>query len=307
MFETFVAAETVANPFLIASNKQKATVEVGEVRRVITSQIVQNASQTTPTFDNMKATLKVEVTPQINSDGMITLDIVVSLVNFLAGSTATNVAQNTNEITTKAIVTDHEVLALGGLIQNNTSQSAAKVPLLGDVPILGWLFKNENKNDQRNCFLVLFATQIIDPLNPAAAQRFTQHHIDDYYGTLDSMKYSSEQHDPIYRMFFEEDKKSVSNRVENFIFEKPKKRTKKAMAEAEEVKKEHPVLADQPEMLENILSKKEKRENKALKKKLEREVQAQVPMNVATNHNHGKRREKVSLTNEPLANPGIAA
>ena len=306
LLETFAAAETVANPFLLASNKQKAVVEVGEIRRVITSEIVQNASQTTPTFDDMKATLKVEVTPQINSDGMITLDIFVSLVNFLVGATATNVAQQTREITTKAIVSDREVLALGGLIQNASTTNLAKVPLLGDVPILGWLFKNENKNDQRNCLLILFSTQIIDPLNPVAAARFTQHHVDDYYGTLDSMKVASEKHDPIYRMFFEEDKKSVSNRVQNFIFEKPKKRTKKAIAQTEELKKEHPALADQPELLENIVSNKEKREEKTLLKN-QIQVQAQEPMKVATNHNHGKRRSKVSLTNDAIDNPGMAA
>ena len=307
MLETFVAAETVANPFLLASNKQKAVVEVGEVRRVITSEIVQNANQTTPTFDNMKATLRVEVTPQINSDGMITLDIDVSLVNFLAGSTAQNVAQQTREIVTKAIVSDREVLALGGLIRNTSTENLAKVPLLGDVPILGWLFKNESKNDQRDCLLILFSTQIIDPLNPVAAARFTQHHIDDYYGTLDIMKYPCERHDPIYRMFFEEDKKSIGNRVENFIFEKPKKRTKKAAAEIEELKKEHPVLADQPEVIENLVSKEEKLENKELLTKQAQEAQAKVPMKVATNHNHGKRRAKVSLTHDALDNPGIAA
>ena len=306
LLETFVAAETVANPFLLASNKQKAVVEVGEIRRVITSEIVQNANQTTPTFDDMKATLKVEVTPQINSDGMITLDIVVSLVNFLVGSTATNVAQQTREITTKAIVSDREVLALGGLIQNASTENLAKVPLLGDVPILGWLFKNENKNDQRNCLLILFSTQIIDPLNPLAAARFTQHHIDDYYGTLDSMKFPTEKHDPIYRMFFEEDKKSIGNRVENFIFEKPKKRTKKAAAELEELKKEHPVLADQPETLENVVSKKEKLEKRGLVKS-QAQIQEQAPMKVVANHNSGKRRAKVSLTDDGLDNSGVAA
>ncbi len=306
MLESFVAAETVANPFLLAANKQKAVVEVGEIRRVITSEIVQNASQSTPTFDDMKATLKVEVTPQINSDGMITLDILVSIVNFLAGSTAETVAQETREITTKAIVTDREVLALGGLIRNNSNQNLAKVPLLSDVPLLGWLFKNESRTDQRDCLLILFSTQIIDPLSPTAAARFTRHHIDDYYGTLDTMIHTSERRDPIYRMFFKEDPKSVGNRVQDFIFEKPKKRTKKAQAELEELKKEHPVLADQPEVLETFVSKKEKLKEKNVVKIPVTEEVKQAPMNAVANNNASKRRAKVSLTHDILDNQEMA-
>lgn len=303
MLESFVAAETVANPFLLASNKQKAVVEVGEVRRVITSEIIQNESQRAPTYDNMSATLKVAVTPQINSDGMITLDINVSIANFLPGSTAETVAQATREINTKAIVSDREVLALGGLIRNNTNQNLAKTPLLGDVPLLGWLFKNESKNDQRDCLLILFSTQIIDPLSPNSATKFTQHHIDDYYGTLDSMKYPSEKHDPIYRMFFQDDKNSVDNRVQDFIFEKPKKRTKKATVELEQLKKEHPVIADQPEVLENLVSQQEKLE----KQKLMNSQEQKKTMKVATNKSHGKHRAKVSLTNDGPDNAGITA
>jgi general secretion pathway protein D len=226
MLETLSASETVANPFILASNKQKAIVEVGETRRVVTAEIV-NTGNSTQSYDNMDATLKVEVTPQINSDGMILLDLVVSLNNFVPGSTATNVALQNREIRTKAIVSDREVLALGGLIRNKSDHNKAKTPLLGDIPILGWLFKNENSDDVRDSLLVLFSTQIIDPLNPAAAGRFTQHHIDDYYGTLDAMNYVIDTKDPIYRMFFKEGTKSVAQRVQDFIFEKPLKRKKK--------------------------------------------------------------------------------
>jgi type II secretory pathway component GspD/PulD (secretin) len=282
LFESYSAAETVANPFIMASNKQKAVVNVGEVRRVVTSQIIQNQNTTTNSFDDMDATLKVEVTPQINSDGMIMLDIVVSIVNFLSGSTDVTVAQQKREIKTKAIVADREVLALGGLIKNNSTQTWTKVPGLGDVPILGWLFKNENKNDERDNLLILFSPQIIDPLVPEAARRFTQRHIDDYYGTLDAMRDPSEKHDPIYRMFFEEDKKCVNNRVQDFIFEKPKKRTKKAEAELAELKKEHPALADQPEVLEAMSLPEAKKKDRGQK--------------VVQHTGHGKSRSKVSLT-----------
>jgi general secretion pathway protein D len=300
LFETFVASETVANPFILASNKQKAVVEVGEVRRVITSEIVQNAEQRTPTFDNMDATLKVEVTPQINSDGMISLDIVVSIVNFISGSTATNVATQNREIRTKAIVSDREVLALGGLIRNNSTQNKAKTPLLGDIPFLGWLFKNESADDVRDSLLILFSTQIIDPLNPSAAARFTQHHIDDYYGTLDAMNYVVDKKDPIYRMFFQEDKKSIGNRVQDFIFEKPAKRKRKErqLKKAEEQKAKEGVKQTVKQAIPDTQPEKISVEHK--------NVRSPEPK-VVHNKRNDRHRARVSLVNETTEDLGVSA
>jgi Flp pilus assembly secretin CpaC len=302
LFESFTASETVANPFLMAANKQKAIVDVGEVRRVVTSQIIQTATESTNSYDDMKASLKVEVTPQINSDGMITLDILVSLKTFLSGFTPENAGIQTREIQTKAIVADREVLALGGLLQNTSSQNLSKVPGLGDVPILGWLFKNEGRTDERDSLLILFSTQIIDPLVPEAARRFTQHHIDDYYGTLDTMKYTGEQHDPIYRMFFEEDKKSVGNKVQDFIFEKPQKRNKKDKARMEAIEKKHPVLADQPDVLEAMYGTS----NPMTDKDMVPKTSAKKSSKDEKKRKHDKR-QKVSLTEDTLANPEVSA
>lgn len=301
LFESFTASETVANPFLMAANKQKAIVDVGEIRRVVTSQIIQTPTQATNSFDDMKASLRVEVTPQINSDGMITLDILVSLKTFLAGFTPQNAGIQTREIQTKAIVSDREVLALGGLLQNNSKQNLSKVPGLGDVPLLGWLFKNEGKTDQRDCLLILFSTQIIDPLVPDSARKFTLHHLDDYYGTLDATRFSGENHDPIYRMFFEEDKKSVGNRVQDFIFEKPKKRSKKDKAQLEKIKKEHPVLADQPDVLEAMYGTSAPLNGAATP-----QVPKTTPQNADKKHKNDKSK-KVSLTEDTLSNSEVSA
>jgi general secretion pathway protein D len=297
MLETFIASETVANPFILASNKQKAVVEVGEARRVVTAEII-NADNSTNSYDTMDATLKVEVTPQINSDGMITLDIVVSLNNFIAGSTATNVATQNREIRTKAIVSDREVLALGGLIRNKSTHDKAKTPLLGDIPLLGWLFKNENADDARDSLLILFSTQIIDPLNPSAAARFTQHHIDDYYGTLDAMNYVVDKKDPIYRMFFQEDTKSVGSRVQDFIFEKPakRKRRERQLKKAEEKKARQE--ARQAAKRADESAQKLPAENKDIQ---------EPKAHVAYNKRNDSRRHKVSLIHEPAEKLGVSA
>jgi general secretion pathway protein D len=300
VLETYSAAEVVSNPFIIASNKQKAKVEVGEVRRVVTSTIIQNGDQQTPSYDDDKATLMVEILPQINSDGMITLDIHVNLTQFRDGSTAQNVAKLTRDIVTKSIVSDREVLALGGLIQNRNQENLGKVPVLADVPVLGWLFKNRSNEESRDNLLVLISTHIIDPLSQSSAAGYTQRHIDDYYGTLSDMQDVAENRDPIYRMFFKPDPKSVGKRIEDFIFQKPSKRTKKLESQLEEMKKLHPAIGDQPELLEAITPNQiiQKTEDKELALHVEN-----VPTHpqVATTAGQKRRHNKVSLTNEATA------
>lgn len=303
LFESLTVAETVANPFILASNKQKAKVEVGEIRRVITSEIVQTADQRTPTFDDNKATLNVEITPQINSDGMIALDIKISIVNFLPGSTAENVAKLQREIDTKAIVSDREVLALGGLIRNNMTAALSKTPGLGDVPLLGWLFKNKSKSIEDDNLLVLISVQVIDPLFPTAAKRFTQHHVDDYYGTLDAMHDISENRDPIYRMFFKDQEKSVDKRVEGFIFEKPVKRTAKA--------KKRERLKAKKEEAQRLLANSNEHELVGKQSKSEQENQSNqtAPMQVASATKPKiSSKNKISITEDlPESKESIVA
>ena len=78
--ETASNMQVLANPFLIATNKTKATVSLGEMRRVTTGTIV-GTKMTIPIGD-APAKLKLNITPQINSDGMIVLDITVALSQF---------------------------------------------------------------------------------------------------------------------------------------------------------------------------------------------------------------------------------
>lgn len=192
--------QVLANPFLIATNKTKAVVSLGEVRRVITGTIVGTSDVNT--FGDAPAKLEVAITPQINSDGMIILDIIVSLSQFVGAANPENAVRTVREIKTKVIVTNKEVIALGGLVQNNVEDQQTKVPVLGDIPILGWLFKNKSKSDTKSNLLVLISARIIEPTADDDIIKFTQNHITDYTDTANEMVYPSEIRDPVNRWFF---------------------------------------------------------------------------------------------------------
>lgn len=198
--QTASNVQVLANPFLIATNKTKAIVSLGEVRRVITGTIVGTSD--VRTYGDAPAKLEVAITPQINSDGMIILEIIISLSQFVGAANPENAVRTVREIKTKAIVTNKEVIALGGLVQNNIEDSQTKVPILGDIPIIGWFFKNKQKTDTKSNLLVLISSRIIEPTADEDIIRFTQNHITDYTDLANQMTYPSEIRDPINRWFF---------------------------------------------------------------------------------------------------------
>lgn len=220
LLQTVTNLEVISNPFLIATNKTTAEVSVGETRRVVTSTI-SASSGNVDALGNDDAKLKVTITPQINSDGMIILVLRIELTEFTNPLNQTSGNKNSKIIETKTIVADKEVLALGGLIRNTIENNLSKTPLLGDIPVIGWLFKNKRKREAKENLLILISTRIIRPEETAHVNKFTQLHISDYQGTLDSMTDSSEKRDPIHKLMFapnvETDKK-----MEQFIFSRHK-------------------------------------------------------------------------------------
>lgn len=243
--------QVISNPFLIATNKTKATVSLGEIRNVQTAII--EGQQSVPTYSDKEAKLEVEITPQINSDGMIVLQLKVSIVEFRDDSVAAieASARTVKVIETSTIVADKEVLALGGLIKNKIENGLIKTPILGNIPILGWLFKNKKKSTIKEDLLILLSARIIDPRIKDDVDAFTEGHIGDYKSTVKQMRGVHLRRDPIDRAFFYDQKGTVSRKVDKLIFKRDKKKVKK-----KKIKKR-----------KQVLSKKEKKKKKSKKKK----------------------------------------
>lgn len=243
VLQTITNTQVISNPFLIATNKTPAVVSLGEERRVQTATVVGTSQ--VDSFGKDDANLKVEITPQINSDGMIVLDLRIIFDDFTQPATASgqnNATKNVREIKTFTTVSNREVLALGGLIRNRINDNLTKVPLLADVPILGWLFKNKQKNQIKENLLVLISTRIIEP-EASSALAFTQDRLGNFNGTLDNMKQASDRHDPIHKIFFADSMNGTENIAQNLLFERhntqvankrkrTKKNTRKALEDA---------------------------------------------------------------------------
>lgn len=145
----------VASPRLITSNQQQAYIESGEE---IPYQEASSSGATSVSFK--KAVLRLEVIPQITPDDHIILDLKVNQ-DSRGVVTAGVPAINTRQMQTKVLVANGETVVLGGIYQQNKTQSKMQVPFFGKLPIIGWMFKNETNSDQRNELLIFVTPKII--------------------------------------------------------------------------------------------------------------------------------------------------
>lgn len=216
--ETINSTQTLANPYLLATNRTPAKVSVGITQRVVASEVIQTGSPAQQTFKDESANLTVNVTPLINSDGMITLDLNIIIENFLGVFDPNNVQKNSRTVVTKTIVADKEVIAIGGLMQDQTSNSQSKLPILGDIPLLGWLFKNKSKEENRNNLLILVSTEIVRP-DHKGGNNFTLRHVNETESMLSKMYSPTDRIDPINRWFFEDRQTDAGQTFDRFIFD----------------------------------------------------------------------------------------
>ncbi len=230
--------QVISNPFLVASNKTPATVSLGETRRVTTGVIKGGGD--TPDEDvkgDDAAKLKVDITPQINSDGMIILKLRVELSEFTDPDDPSSGNKTTKLIETQALVADREVLALGGLIKNTTKETLSKTPILGDVPILGWLFKNKSKSIDKTSLLILMSTKIIPAHATSEVNLFTQDRLSKYREATGEFAVT-DRHDPIHKLFFAEGTDKTKDLGE-FLFDRHQRtRRKERMHKRSQEKKE---------------------------------------------------------------------
>lgn len=219
--EGLTSSQILANPFLLVTNNTSAKEEVGIIQRAVGSTVIPASGVPANTFLDVPAQLTVEVKPLINSDSMITLDLAVQIQSFIGATFNPNFVQIFNrEVKTSVVVSDKELIAIGGLLRNQTSDTQTQLPVLGDIPLLGWLFKNKNKQETKDDLLILVSTQVIQPHVGQKMNDFTRRRITSYDSNVSDLYSAATQQDPINRFFFEDKKNGTDSLFKNFIFDR---------------------------------------------------------------------------------------
>ena len=147
----------------------------GEERPVVTSTSTSTAGQQTSAYEYRNIGINLTVTPRINPQRFVVMEISQSADN-VAGSQI--IDNNSVPIITKRemkaqiAVASRSTIALGGLVSNDRRKTRSKVPILGDIPILGALFRKDTDNDNRTELLVLLTPYVLT--TPEEAQRETE-------------------------------------------------------------------------------------------------------------------------------------
>ena len=168
----------LSTPNILTTDNQKAEIMVGENVPFVASQTQSATTGGIPTYniDRKDVGITLKLTPQITSDDSVRLDInqEISAIIATAGINPNLLGPSTSKrsATTTVVVKDRETVVIGGLIRDNVTSTTSKVPLLGDIPLLGWLFKFKNTRVEKTNLMIFITPYIIK--NESEAEDITR-------------------------------------------------------------------------------------------------------------------------------------
>lgn len=155
-------AKVLADPTVVTIDGQKASVKLVDKLKYIS----ERDDAGNPTYSDEEVGPKLEITPIIGRDGVITVTVKLStgeIVEWKSGSQGEEVPQTTNrEVTSQVRVRNGEPFVIGGLFKDNISKTVNKIPILGDIPLLGELFKSRTSKKIRTQVVMVLIPYILD-------------------------------------------------------------------------------------------------------------------------------------------------
>jgi len=164
-------ARILSTPIVMTTDNTEAKITIADERPVITSSVSGTSSiSARSTYEYKTIGIDLTVTPHINPNNFVLMEITQS-----ADDVGGNVTVDGNEvpiiqkreISATVGVKDRETIVLGGLVRKSNSESSTKIPLLGDIPLIGWLFSSHSKSDDRQELVILLTPYVLN--TPAEA------------------------------------------------------------------------------------------------------------------------------------------
>nr|WP_214650795.1 type II secretion system secretin GspD [Vibrio anguillarum] len=152
----------LSSPSITVMDNEEASFIVGEEVPVLTgSSAGANNDNPFQTVERKEVGIKLKVVPQINEGDSVQLKIEQEVSNVLGANGAVDVRFAKRQLNTSVIIQDGQMLVLGGLIDERAVESESKVPLLGDIPVLGYLFKSTSTQVEKKNLMVFIKPTII--------------------------------------------------------------------------------------------------------------------------------------------------
>jgi len=157
----------LSRPYILTSNNQMARISVAEEVPYATGENVTDGGNSQTTTDYREIGIILEVTPSINPDGLVNMTILPEISSQTGESV--QISENltlpvfsTRTSETKVAVRDGQTIVIGGLIKDQTTETISKVPLLGDIPLLGHLFKRTIVGNDKTELLIFLTPHVAE-------------------------------------------------------------------------------------------------------------------------------------------------
>lgn len=186
-------ANILSTPSVVALDNQEASILVGSNIPIITGQATGRAADTDQpftTFERQDIGISLRVRPQVNRDRAITLDLEQEVEHLTDHGDARDVVTNKRSLATRVILEHDSTLVLGGLIADERRERVRKVPLLGDLPLVGGLFRSTTEELEQRNLMVFVHPLILD--ESGLAEALSQ----DRYEALQALQEDGAEVDP---------------------------------------------------------------------------------------------------------------
>lgn len=161
----------ISTPQILTTDNKKAEISVGENVPYITSKNTTSSEQDYTQYEYKDVATKLSITPQINFGNTLRLEIDTEIVKIKSGTDEDKPTTYKRTASTTVILNDQDTVVIGGIIGHDTSHAENKIPLLGDIPLLGWFFRSTSSDSRKTNMFIFVTPKIIR--NPADIERVT--------------------------------------------------------------------------------------------------------------------------------------
>ncbi len=205
------AAQILSRPSVLSTNNKESTIYVGRTQSILTQaqQSTQGASSVINNYSREDIGITLKVKPRLSSNNKVSLEIETTIEDILPGSGASADRPTTTKrsVQTNAIINHAETIILGGLIKSADGNSVTKIPILGDIPIIGKLFTSRGDSNTKVNVVIYITPYIVQKSSDLTSLRV-------YLSELESVQ---QQYNKIIMAQLEEEHgESSSSRHETF-------------------------------------------------------------------------------------------
>ncbi|MDP7051109.1 MAG: secretin N-terminal domain-containing protein, partial [Verrucomicrobiota bacterium] len=173
--------EILSRPQILAADNMVANINVGQQVPVVTGSRITERGDSINNFEYQNVGVQLEVTPRINPEGIVKMEVAPTISSLSSSTVAVSKDFNAQVInnrsaSTSVSVQDGQTVVIGGLISTEDDERVTKIPLLGDIPYIGQVFRKTKKKRVRSELLVILTPHVIN--EPGEAEKFSRENID---------------------------------------------------------------------------------------------------------------------------------